>query len=245
MNFSVVIITNSKRPLSLNSCVLSAKSLFDEVIVVGDVENLEKFSDVKIIEEKELADTGKISRMRNIGADHATGDFVINCDDDVLFPIFFRKNLFAFIQDNPSIEVFTTKVIGSRGGRYWDRSVHKNEESWMLDYDEPYDEDLYYSGAFVVRRKEFAKKYQWDENLRVFEKEDVLYSKMIFGHGYKVNIDQNNYVIHWDDRYITYRSSNGNLVCEKENTEHYKNEIHDEKIFREVKSIIKLYSLKQ
>lgn len=251
MKISTVIITNNKKPLALNACILSAKTISDEVIVVGDTVNLKKYSDVKLIEAKELANIGNISRMRNIGADAATGNYIINCDDDIVFTPMFKKKLYNFLSSNPSIDVFTTKVIGSRGGRYWDRAVHKGNNSWMVDYDAPYDSNLYYSGAFIIRSKEFAAKYKWNEDRNyVFvgksretsDCEDVEYSQRIQLDQYKVNIDLDNYVIHWDDRYITYKSPDGFLVCEKENTDYYSNEVYDKKIFREIKAIITAFN---
>ena len=211
MKISIVYITNAKNPKTLNECIDS--SLFaDEVIVVGNTQNIKQ--NVIKIEVPNLANDGMISKMRNIGADAATGDIIINADDDIFFPRMFKKKLLKFIKSNPNIQSFNTKVIGLNGSRYWDRSVHdENGNSYMIDYDKSH-LDLYYSGAFIVRKKEFAKKYKWDDKLGYYQKEDVEYSDRIKKSGYSINVDPKNYVIHMDPNYISYNNG-GKLVCDK------------------------------
>lgn len=212
MIISVVYITNGKKNHILEKCIESAK-FADEIIVVGNV----NFTNDEVIklEELYLANMGMISKMRNIGADAATGDIIINADDDIFFPPKFKKRLFRFIKRNPNIKSLNTKVIGLNGSRYWDRAIHdRYGNSYMIDYKDS-NEDLYYSGALIIRTKDFAQKYKWDDSLNYYQKEDVEYSNRIKEKGYSINVDSNNYVIHLDTEYTSRFNDDGQLTCSK------------------------------
>jgi choline kinase len=239
MKISVVYITNGLKPNVLNKCIQSA-NFANEIIVVGTVNSIS--ANVKKIEAVEFSKLGMISKMRNIGATAATGDLIINADDDIFFPPAFKTKLLRFVKSNPTIESFNTKVIGVNGSRCWDRSVHdKNGNSYMIQYDETHPE-LYYSGAFIVRKKEFAHKYKWNNNLKYYEKEDVEYSNRIKQKGYSINIDTKNYVIHLDPNYISYINHNGKLVCDKLTNTTMCNQVQ-EKQLREIKTLLSFNGL--
>lgn len=235
MKISIIYITDSNRPDVLNTCLTSSLIVADEVIVVGNTDRALKSSNIILIENKTLAKEGRISEMRNIGANKASGDIIINADDDIYFPPMFRKKLLKYVKNNPNFGSVTTKVIGVNGSRYWDKPIHVNGNSFMIDYDQTHP-DLYYSGAFVIRQREFAKKYQWDCSLRYYEKEDVEYSSRIKASGNVINIDVNNYVVHLDDRYISYKNDNGYLECSKVNN--IPIDSIQEKEFREIKALL-------
>jgi GT2 family glycosyltransferase len=234
VKISIVFITNSKRIDVLSRCIDSALNVTNDVIVVGNTDLIQQ--PVIKINDPKLANNGLIAKMRNTGADTATGDIIINADDDIYFPIMFKKKLIKYVKNNPNFGSFTTKVIGINGSRYWDRAVHFDNKSFMIDYDQTH-ANLYYSGAFIVRQKEFAEKYQWDDSLKYYEKEDVEYSNKIKSLGNSINIDTNNYVIHLDERYISYRNGDGFLVCDKF-IEQCNNEVQ-QKEFREIKAYLK------
>jgi GT2 family glycosyltransferase len=230
MKVSVVYITNGRRTEILNKCLRSA-AFANEIIVVGAVDDVHH-SDVVKIQANNLANNGMISKMRNIGAAAATGDIIINADDDIFFPYAFRKKLLQFVTRHPDISVFNTKIIGINGSRYWDRATHDNAAgtSCMIDYTQSH-QDLYYTGAFLIRHRLFAIEHRWDNNLKYYQKEDVEYSNRIKQAGYPVTIDANNYVVHLDVNYVSYRDGNNKLVCNKINVP-----IDDlqEKEFREI-----------
>lgn len=215
MKISIVYITNGKRPKFLHRCLQSAK-IFDEIIVVGNISGIADDTVIKINAVEE-SNTGKISAMRNLGADAASGDIIINADDDMFFPVTFRKKLVKFVTNNSNLDVFNTKIIGINGSRYWDRAIHTNTgESLMIDYDKSHS-DLYYNGSLLIRKKQFAKKYKWDTGLGYYQKEDVEYSNRIKQAGYPVIIDPKNYAIHLDPGYTSTRNGNNILVCERIN----------------------------
>lgn len=244
MKISIVIITNNKRPNILDICIKTAMNNSDEVIVVGNIENLDY--DVTLIDAKELANSGNISKMRNIGANIASGDYIINCDDDIIFPPNYKKKILKYI-DLTKHKVFTTRVLSQDGYRYWDRPVQKHNKSYMIDYD-AYDKDLYYSGGLIIRHKSIVEKYQWDESLGFYEKEDVIYSKLLKQNGYDVNIDKYSYVIHYDDSYITYMGCDGYLVCDKLSDKTLQQHIIIDKDIvktkREILALLKMWKIK-
>lgn len=250
MKISVVYITNGKRNDILEKCLQSALLFADEVIVVGNVEGI-KNDKVKKINKKELSNKGYISNLRNIGSLESIGDIVINADDDIWFPPMFKKKLLKYIKLKPNFESFTTKVIGINGGRYWDRVVNLNESSFMIDYND-YHPNLYYSGAFLIRTRDFSKKFMWNEDskysfvgkIRKSENsEDVEFSNRIKKNNYIINIDTDNYVVHLDRSYITYRNGDGFLVCEKNHLVSFENIITEKKEFRELEKMINFYEL--
>ena len=101
IKISVVYITNGKNPTVLNKCIESAK-FADEIIVVGNTELVEH--NVLKIHIPSLADAGMISHMRHIGAELASGDIIINADDDILFPPRFNNRLRTFIRINKHMQ---------------------------------------------------------------------------------------------------------------------------------------------
>jgi hypothetical protein len=234
MKISVVFITNGNKSDITSKCIESVKLFANEIIVVGNIKNINH--NVIKIDKGNLALEGKISEMRNIGSDFSSGDIVINVDDDIWFPPMFGKKFTKFIRNNNNFTTLTTKVIGVNGSRYWDRPIHtENGESFMIDYNQTHP-NLYYSGAFIVREKWFTEKYKWDGSLKYYEKEDVEYSNRIKKEGYSINIDTNNYVVHLDPSYISYKNENSILVCDKL-SDLVMNEIQ-EKEFREIFTLI-------
>ena len=230
---SIIFITNGKHKNILSNCIKSAK-FANEIIVVGVIDDIDDPSVIKI-DQKELALTGQISKLRNIGADNSNGNIIINADDDIFFPPSFKNKLLKYINLHKSFDAFTTKVLLKNGSRYWDRPIHVDDKSTMIEYDETHP-DLYYSGAFIIRSKEFASKYKWDDNLKYYQKEDVHYSNMIKTHGYSINIDKTNYVIHLDDSYSAYRNDENKLICDK--TNHEPTDVQ-EKEYREINKLLK------
>lgn len=234
MKISIVYITNGKKINVLHSCIDSALNVADEVIVVGNTKHVKH--NVTKLEYPELASTGQISKLRNIGSEFAKGDIIINVDDDIFFPPKFKCKLIKYIKDNPTIEIFNTKVLNINGSRYWDRAIHQNGDSLMIDYDTTH-KDLYYSGAFLIRSKNFSERYKWDNNLKYYEKEDVEFSNRVKLDGYSIAIDASNYVVHLDQAYSSYRNNRGYLVCDKQSS--CANEIQDYKLLREINAITK------
>jgi hypothetical protein len=216
MKISVVYITNGKKLEITNLCIKSALRFADEVIVVGNVDDID--NRVIKISEKKLANTGYISKMRNIGRKKANGDIIINADDDILFPHTFKKKLIKYYQSNTSFRSTITKIFNIDGSRYWDRCFYNNDGvSYMKNYNNINGPNVYYSGAFIIQQKDFVLDYKWDDNLKYYEKEDVEFSNILRENGEQFNIDLNNYIIHMDNLYTAYINSDGYEIVVKKN----------------------------
>jgi glycosyltransferase involved in cell wall biosynthesis len=232
-NISYVVITNANDVLKTKICLTSILSNFsigeDEIILVGDVEQFKDFNThIKLIEEKDIAHSGNISKLRNIGNSHAKGKWIIQCDDDLILPpVEFRRK---FNEYKNHFDVFNTKILLPNGGRYWDRCIYnENKENHLVDYD--YDEDdLFYTGGFLCIKKDLIIKHKWNEDLLFYDKhndnEDVDLTRRLLKDGYKVNIDIDNFIFHYDetvyriDDYIMkikdYDSSKDEIVVDNE-----------------------------
>ena len=219
MKISTVVITNQKNKEVLDVCIKSAIQNSDEVIIVGNVQYL-NYPNVRLVDKKELAAKGNIGFMRNIGADIATGEVVVNCDDDIIITPGFKKKVIKYFKSNKDKESFTTKVLGCYGNRYWDRVIFdsKTGESRLLDYDAPYNEQSYYSGAFMVRKKLLTDSFKFDTDLGFYEKEDVEYSAKLKAANKTINFNNEIVVVHWDSSYGTFKHAiHGYLYCDKIN----------------------------
>lgn len=242
--YSVVVITNGNRENVLKACVLSASSFAHEVIVVGAVTSLEDMciENLKLIDKTELAKAGKISELRNIGVDFSSGDYIINCDDDIIFPPYFSHKLGIYLDNNQDFHSCSVKIIGSNGGRHWDRPVFKNNHSHMIDYDD-YDDDLYYTGGFIIRERAFAQQYPFDSNLKFNECEDVAYSNLIKDAGFTINIDKENTVYHVDPRYITVENTETKILGCMLSVTLESNKIYNQELYVELQALLLHYGL--
>lgn len=230
---SYVVITNANDVLKTKICLTSILSNFsigeDEIILVGDVEQFKDFnSHIKLIEEKDIAHSGNISKLRNIGNSHAKGEWIIQCDDDLILPpVEFRKR---FTKYKNNVDVFNTKILLPNGARWWDRCIYnENKESHLVDY-EYTGNDLFYSGTFLCIKKDLITKYKWNEDLLYYDKhndnEDVDLTRRLLKDGYIVNTDIDNFIFHYDetvyriDDYIMkikdYDSSKDEIVVDNE-----------------------------
>jgi hypothetical protein len=203
---SYVVITNANDVLKTKICLTSILSNFsigeDEIILVGDVEQFKDFnSHIKLIEEKDIAHSGNISKLRNIGNSHAKGEWIIQCDDDLILPpVEFRKR---FTKYKNNVDVFNTKILLPNGARWWDRCIYnESKESHLVDYEYSGD-DLFYPGTFLCIKKDLITKYKWNEDLLYYDKhndnEDVDLTRRLLKDGYKVNTDIDNFIFHYDE----------------------------------------------
>lgn len=104
-----LIIPTLNRPKSLDDCFHSISLCGvkpDEIIVVdqSDDEDIAKDNEMvcrTLVSAKRIvADYKSITRARNIGMEHASGDIFIFSDDDVTFPANFFENVSKLFSDN-------------------------------------------------------------------------------------------------------------------------------------------------
>ena len=119
---SFCIITNGKRPKELNLCVKSIHENFInsgdyEILIVGDNIPCMATDKVKIIEDHKFQKF--LGARKNIATENSSGDILVHCDDDIIFPEtvqegIFRGNLNTSWQvlDNLNLAVDMTLVSG-------------------------------------------------------------------------------------------------------------------------------------
>lgn len=251
LSFSYCMITNGKKPdvtnMSLKSILINLREN-DELLILGDCTKLINHKKIKKINDLTLSKSNNVSLKRNSVIKKSKGNVIITCDDDILFPDNFRNNLIKYIQKNYStFDTLTTKVFLPSGGRHWDRSIYnKKGDAEMISYDE-YNEKLFYSSQLIIWKSTIAKKIPFDETHMYYDvdkdNEDVKLSSDLKKNNYKIKIDTENFVVHFDFNYVNYIDKFGkNTVAHKNadipNTIIY-NKIAKQDINKLIKSLVK------
>ena len=211
---SFCIITNGKRPSELRLSVKSIKKNFNtkedyEILIVGDNIGQFKDLDVKLIEDLEF--TKYLGARKNIGTTNSSGDIVVHCDDDIVFPSDWFFKLEEYSSSNPDWAVLGNKILLPDGGRYYDRAIYLPRHTMVpYDFDETLDPHtlLYQCGAFSVCKRNLLDKIKWSSEIPFYGKlngfdynEDVDFSVKLKEAGIKISFDINNTVWHYDCSY--------------------------------------------
>jgi len=250
IRFSYVMITNGKKnnitKMSIRS-ILDNATDNDELVVVGDTEFLKNYNNknITLVPSKDAL-VGKISSLRNNGNKLAKGNVIINTDDDIIFPSNFQSNLYNYISANyRTFDTLNTKIVLPNGGRWWDKSIYLSKNNTILiSYDHSYDDRLFYAGNLLIWKKQLALKIPFDENHLYYDpikdNEDIKLSSDLKRSGYKIKIDLNNFVVHFDNSYTTYTDDLGNLTVAKKNNQ--TNIVIEEGMKPIINSVIKKYN---
>lgn len=250
IRFSYVMITNGKKN---NITKMSVRSILDnatdndELIIIGNTEFLKNYNNknITLVPSKDAL-VGKISSLRNNGNKLAKNNVIINTDDDIIFSSNFQSNLYNYISANyRTFDTLNTKIVLPNGGRWWDKAIYLSKNNTILiSYDHSYDDRLFYSGSLLIWKKQLALKIPFDENRLYYDpikdNEDIKLSSDLKRSGYKIKIDLNNFVVHFDNSYITYTDDLGNLTVAKKNNQ--TNIVIEEGMKPIINSVIKKYS---
>lgn len=240
---SYVVITDGRKEAITKIClksILNNLSPNGELILVGDTDKFKYISDrIILVDEKEASHMGNICKLRNRGAEIATGNVVINADSDILFPEGFNDKVVQYLK-NTRCDVFNTRMYLPDGGRWWDKMAYRgNGDTFLTEYDYNLP-DLCYVGSFFIRKKFLATSVLFNEDpifyydsrhpintgdpfLRSLDiYEDIEYMKELRKAGYtNVDIDMDNYVFHYDSNYINIIRGDGTMGVIKK--EHFQN----------------------
>ena len=230
---SFCIITNGKRPRELDLCVKSIHRNFlnsedYEILIVGDnIPNI-KSSKVKIVEDYEFQKF--LGARKNIGTKNATGDVLVHCDDDIIFPNDWYSNFLDYNSKNPDWQVLGNKILLPDGDRYYDRAIYLPRHKMVpYDFDETLDPHtlLYQCGAFSVCKRSLLEKISWSNEIPFYGKlngfeynEDIDFSVKLKEAGIKISFDKNNTVWHYDHSYyfendFAYKKKPGDISDHK------------------------------
>ena len=223
---SFCIPTNHKRNKELELCIKSIqqqKGLPFEIIVCGDVDNIQKSKKINLIDEKDSAHNRKVATLRNRAAEKAKYNVICYLDDDIILTPNWMTRFIEFSR-NKKWSVLSNKIINPDGSRYWDRATIRPHQ--IVDYDHSEsDKDLYQSSCFFLVRKGVFDRVKWDETKLVYADregqipEDVQYSFDLIRSGYSLSFDKENLVWHNDNSYTVWNKGNeyrGHICLKKE-----------------------------
>lgn len=187
-----------------------------EIIIAGDTSKIKDYDFTTKIDAKKQAHSRMLAALRCIAAEKATGDVIVFCDDDLLFP---RDWLYKFHQysSNNQWSVLSNRILLPNGGRYWDRAITKPHK--MVDYDHDHtDTRLYQCGCFWIVTAKFYWTCKWDETIPFYAEgiggvnEDIEYSRRVYASGNTIKFDTNNMVWHNDKKYVQTRDVNKRCI---------------------------------
>ena len=212
---SFCIITNGKRPKELNLCVKSIHENFInsgdyEILIVGDNIPCMATDKVKIIEDHKFQKF--LGARKNIATENSSGDILVHCDDDIIFPSNWYYNFLDYNSKNPDWQVLGNKILLPDGDRYYDRSIYLPRHKMVsYDFDETLDPHtlLYQCGAFSICKKSLLEKISWSNEIPFYGKlngfeynEDIDFSVKLKEAGVRISFDENNTVWHYDHSYF-------------------------------------------
>lgn len=220
MLLSFCIITTGQKPDKTRLCIKSIHNNFNnfndyEIVLVGN--NISQFSDcgVKIIEDTEFVEY--LGKRKNIATENSIGDFIVHCDDDIIFPDTWFLNFQKFYKKNSNWEIMANRILLPDGSRYWDRCTYYPYH-YMVDYDFNCTKSVFYQcGCFSICKRSLFSKVKWDDNLPYYasmkgfkHNEDVDFSLKLKDLNIHIFFDKENYVWHNDFDYIS-----NNIICNK------------------------------
>lgn len=192
MNFSICIITNAgldvharrrvylKRLLaSLPNAGFSKEN--SEVIIAGAL-----FEDLQCdhaLSLTNLAESKQVSALRNLAIAKASGDWIVQCDDDLLFSPGYVENISESL--NGMADIICTRLLNPNGTRYWDWAAYiPTKGQTLLPYDTE-DSNVYATGGHAIYRKALFSKIQWPESMRHGENEEFKVAALAREHGFR------------------------------------------------------------
>lgn len=210
MSHSFCIITAGKRIELIKTVIKSIhyqRIPNYEIIIVGDYHSE---SGITYIESKELASTGRIGEMRNIGVAHSRYNNIVILDDDVILsPDWYMK----FLSYDRSFDVLTSQIRVPDGGRYWDHATIGGPKGHIILEHFEDDEYVYMTGGGGwVMKKYVAESVKWDNIYGYYEGEDVDFSRRVQALGYKISHNHMMLVYHADSTYTCV----GRQVCRRQ-----------------------------
>jgi hypothetical protein len=226
IKLSYVMLTNNPKDLQKKQIeqiciksVLTNLSENDELIIIGNTShltNLLNHQNVSLFDYTDLAESGQVAKMRNIGVDLSKGNVVINLDNDILLPIEFGQNLLKYIKNNKNFDTLNVKLFLPNGGRCWDRAVCNTKfpvekdvelDLYMVDYNY-IGNNLWYNGPLIIRKKYIAKLIPFPENIKYRGGEEIYLSQNLIKSNFNINIDTNNFAFHWDETLFHVKLNN-------------------------------------
>ena len=189
---SFIILAGGQRTASLTSLcttIASTAGEASEIIVVGSVSNL-KIDGMRIIHRPDLAESGKICRMRNIAAEEASGEILLFLDDDIeIEPSWFARMEKLFVRlTSRRADIGTCRVVGPGGRRWYDWSWASRENPACPTMLLPYfwrNRNLYISGCCMIMRNDVWRDLRFAEDRGYYQNDDIEFCHRATDRGYQ------------------------------------------------------------
>ena len=173
MQFSICIITNAglrgqshRREYLLRLLASLPAAGFtlenSEVIVAGAL--FDGVACTHALPLADLAESGQVSALRNRAIKEAQGDWIVQCDDDVIFaPGYVSAVRNALAED---ADIVCTRLLNPNGTRYWDWAAFVPGKGQTLLPYAVHDKHVYATGGHALYRRSIFEKIQWPESIR-------------------------------------------------------------------------------
>ena len=173
MQFSICIITNAglsgqshRREYVLRLLASLPAAGFtpenSEVIVVGAL--FDGVACTHALPLADLAESGQVSALRNRAIKEAQGDWIVQCDDDVIFAPGYVSAVRNALVENA--DILCTRLLNPNGTRYWDWAAFVPGKGQTLLPYAVHDTHVYATGGHAVYRRSIFEKIQWPESIR-------------------------------------------------------------------------------
>ena len=215
LKISFCIITNGGKKEELSLCLNSIHSNFTEqdsyeIVVVGNNVDIEPNKNIIFVEDNEFIKF--LGKRKNIATANSSGDILVHCDDDMLFPPDWYFKFKKYYESNKEWEILGHRILIPDGDRCYDRVIYLPRHRMVpYDFDENADPHtlLYQTGAFSICKKSLLEKIEWSNEIPYYGKlngfeynEDVDFSVKLKNAGVKIHFDIENVVWHNDYSYF-------------------------------------------
>jgi len=191
MGVSFIIISGGLRPKSIRRLLdsIASQNIPEyQIVVVGKHDDTLP-AGALYIKAPDLAESGAICKMRNIGVEASAGDPVILLDDDVEFPDGWYEKIKKRLGDK--FDLASCAVLTPAGERWYDWAWASREDlncpTRKADYTET-GGNIYIGGCFMMIRRHVFDKIRFDESLNNHQRDDVDFCHRAWDAGFSLSI---------------------------------------------------------
>ncbi len=194
IDISFIVITNGERTQALSNLVDSVNQNAPwriQIVLVGKVGQFTG-SDATIVEAADEAGGGRISFLKNKGAEVSSGSILCFFDDDIaLTPEWFEdiQPLFDRLF-NGSLDFAGCRVVGPNGRRWYDWSWASRNDPNCPSLLYPYckkNRNVYLSGCCLMARADSFAKVRFNESQGYYQREDIDFSHRAWDLGMRLS----------------------------------------------------------
>lgn len=196
---SFIIISGGQRPKSIRrllSSIVSQNIPEYQIVIVGKHDGALP-DGALYIKTPDLAESGAICKMRNIGIKASKGDPVVLLDDDVEFSDGWYGKIKRRLDGE--FDIASCAVLTPTGERWYDWAWASREDlncpTRKADYAET-GGNMYIGGCFMMIRRHVFNKVKFNENLMNRQRDDIEFCHRAWDAGFSLSIFPEAHVTH-------------------------------------------------